>query len=221
MGRRINLVPQSERARTSTDVGMLALLAVFVLVVFAIGLGYYVLNGRLDTKQQDLADVQQQVSQLQIQVAALDKFAQLSAQREKAEATVQEIYAGRTLVASLLDDVSLVIPDDAWFGSLTLQTSDPVSKTTAGGGAAAPAAQGANTVSIEGNTYSFEGVAQVLVRLKLIPSLAAVSLVSAGEPRGDVDPSRGVKGFAVTALVINEQSADTPLPVSQAEVVVP
>jgi Tfp pilus assembly protein PilN len=219
MGRRINLVPQSERARTTTDVGMLSLLAVFVLVIFAIGLSYYVLNGRLDTKQQDLADVQQQVSQLQAQVASLDKFALLSAQREKAEATVQQIYAGRTLVASLLDDVSLVIPDDAWFGSLTLQTSDPVNKTTAAGGAAA--AQGANTVSIEGNTYSFEGVAQVLVRLKLIPSLTAVSLVSAGAPAGDVDPARGVKGFTATALVVNDQSPDTPLPVSQAEVVVP
>lgn len=218
MGRRINLVPQSERSRTTTDVGMLALLAVFVLVVFAIGLGYYVLNGRLDTKQQDLADVQQQVSQLQSQVAALDKFAQLSSQREKAEATVQQIYAGRTLVASLLDDVSLVIPEDAWFVSLGLQTSDPVSKTAKGGAASS---QSQNALTLEGNTYSFEGVAQVLVRLRLIPSLTDVLLVSAGDPRGVVDPSTTVRGFSATASVINGQATDTPLPVSQAEVVTP
>lgn len=220
MARRINLVPPSERSRTTTDVGMLALLAVFVLVVFALGLGYYVLNGRLDSKQQELADIQQQVSQLETQVAALDQFAQLSAQRQRAETNVQQIYAGRTLVASVLDELSLVIPDDAWFQSLALQTSDPVDKA-ATAGARASVAQGQNTLTIEGNTYSFEGVAQVLVRLRLIPSLTDVSLVSAGAPRGTVDPSIDVKGFTATASVINDQAPDTPLPVSQAEVVSP
>ena len=166
MGRRINLVPQSERSRTTTDVGMLAMLAVFVLVIFAIGLGYYVLNGRLDTKQQELADVQQQVSQLQSQVAALDQFAKLSNQVNAAETTIQKIYAGRTLVATLLTDISQVVPEDAWFESLTLQTADPASTTAAGSAASA----GQNTMAVEGNTYSFEGVAQIMVRLQFDPA---------------------------------------------------
>ncbi len=220
MGRRINLVPQSERNRTTTDFGTLALLAVFVLVIFGIGLGYYVLNGRLDTKQQELADVQQQVSQLQSQVAALDQFAQLSAQRQKAETTIQQIYAGRTLVANVLDDLSLVVPQDSWFESLALQTTDPATKPATAGGAVS-SDQGQNTLAIEGNTYSFEGVAQVMVRLKLIPSLSDVTLVSAGTARGTVDPAKDVKGFSIGALVVNQQLPDTPLPVSQAEVVAP
>jgi len=199
---------------------MLALMAVFVLVVFGLGLGYYVLNGRLDTKQQELADVQQQVTQLETQVAALDQFAQLSAQRQRAETNVQQIYAGRTLVATVLDELSLVIPDDAWFQSLALQTTDPVDKAGTDGSPPS-AAPGLNTMTIEGNTYSFEGVAQVLVRLGLISSLTDLSLVSAGAPRGTVDPSIDVKGFTVTASVINDQAPDTPLPLSQAEVVSP
>lgn len=221
MTRRINLVPQSERTRTTTDIGMLALIAVVVLVIFGIGLGYYLLNGRLDSKQQELADVQQEVSQLQIQVAALDQFAQLSAQREKTEANVQQIYAGRTLVASALDALSFVVPEDAWFENLTLQTSDPVAKAGAGGASQGAAGQGDNTVSIEGNTYSFEQVSQVLTRLQLIPQLKNVALVAADGPNGSTDPTKDVKGFSLSASLVNTQPADTPLPLIHAEVATP
>ena len=217
MGRRINLVPQSERSRTTTDFGMLALLAVVVLVIFGIGLSYYVLNGRLDTKQQELADVEQQVAQLQSQVAALDQYAQLSTQRQRVEGTVQQIYAGRTLVAGIMDDISLVVPEDAWFDTLDLTTADPVAPAT-GQPSVGPAD---NRLSLEGNTYSFEGVAQVLVRLRLIPTLTDVALVSAGDPIGEVDPEVDVKGFTAEATVVNDQGPETPLPVGQAEVVAP
>ena len=219
MGRRINLVPQSERSRTTTDMGMLAMLAVFVLVIFGIGLGYYVLNGQLDSRRQDLADVQQQVSQLQAQVATLDQFARLQDQVNKAETTIQKVYAGRTLVATLLTDISQVIPDDAWFDSFVMQTTDPVAATTAGGAAASTPGQDAMTV--DGNTYSFEGVAQIMVRLQLIPLLSDVHLVSAGTARGTVDTTKDVKGFTIGATVVNDQPSTTPLPVSQAEVVTP
>jgi Tfp pilus assembly protein PilN len=220
MPRRINLVPHGERTRTNTDFGMLALVAIAVVVIFAIGLGYYVLNGRLDTKKQELADVQQQVAQLESQVAALDEFGRLSAQREDAEALVQSAYAGRTLVADILDSISLVTPEDVWFQSVNLQHSDPVA-TSKGGKPVSSDAVEPGSLSIQGNTYGFEGVARMLVRLKLIPTLAEVSLVSAGEPTGQVDLNLGVRGFTINGAVVNDQPADAPLPVSQAEVTTP
>lgn len=219
MPRRINLVPPNERSRTTTDIGMLALLALVVIVIFAVGLGYYVLNGRLDTKQQELADIEQQVSQLQGQVAALDQYAQLSSERERVEATVQQIYAGRTLVASMLDSISLVVPEDAWFQTLALEAPDPVSADPASASTLAGPPMG--TMAVEGNTYSFEGVAQMLVRLKLVPSIIDVVLVSAGDARGATDPAIDVTGFTISASVVNKQPADTPLPMSQAEVIAP
>ncbi len=221
MGRRINLVPQSERTRTNTDVGMLALLAVVVIVIFAVGLGYYVLSGRLDSKEQELADIRQQVAQLESQVAALDQYARLSAERERTEVAIQKIYAGRTLVADVLDTMSLVIPEDAWFQSLNLQTAEPVLDVGAGGQGTGVVEGQAGLMTVEGNTYSFEGVAQVLVRLKLIPTLNDVVLLSAGQPRGETDPAVDVKGYTITASVVNDQPADMPLPMSQAEVIVP
>jgi Tfp pilus assembly protein PilN len=219
MGRRINLVPQSERARTTTDFGMLAMLAMVVIVIFGVGLAYFMFNGRLDSKQQELADVQQQVTQLRSQVASLDQYAELSAQRERAETLVQQVYANRTLVASLLNSVSLVVPEDAWFSSVDIQTKDPIGQAAQAGPATASDAQ--NVITLEGNTYSFEGVAQVMVRLKLIPLLTDVVLVSAGPSRGDTDPAKDVKGFTLSGRVLNDQPEDVPLPVSQAEVVTP
>jgi hypothetical protein len=76
-------------------------------------------------------------------------------------------------------------------------------------------------MTIEGNTYSFEGVAQIMVRLQLIPLVSNVHLVTAGTARGTVDASKDVKGFTVGATVVNDQPSTTPLPVSQSEVVTP
>jgi Tfp pilus assembly protein PilN len=220
MPRRVNLVPQSERARTATDFATLALVAVAVIAIFGVVFAYFMLGGQLDTKKQELADTQREVAQLQEQVRALDEFGRLSAQRERTEAVVQKIYAGRTLVANILDSLSLVVPEDVWFQSLDVQTSDAGLVPTKGG-AAGSAAEQAGTLTIQGDTYGFDGVARVLVRLKLLTQLSDVHLVSAGDPIGQVDPTKGVRGFTVGSSVINDQPADTPLPSSQPEVMNP
>jgi hypothetical protein len=74
------------------------------------------------------------------------------------------------------------------------------------------------SLALVGNTYSFEDVARLLVRLEQIPAVSTVSLGSAGPPSGQVDPTKGVRGFTVQAAIHNEQAPDTQLPVSQVEV---
>jgi hypothetical protein len=134
---------------------------------------------------------------------------------------VQSVYAGRTLVADILDSISLVTPEDVWFQSVSLGLPDPVATSKGGKPVSASDSVEPGSLSIQGDTYGFEGVARMLVRLQLIPTLAEVSLLSAGEPLGQVDSSLGVRGFTINAAVINDQPADTPLPVTQAEVVTP
>jgi len=73
-----------------------------------------------------------------------------------------------------------------------------------------------NKMSLEGNTYSFEDVAQFLVRLQLIPALAEIDLASAGEPIGSVDDTKGVKAL-VGGHGEHTQPPDAPLPMSQVE----
>jgi Tfp pilus assembly protein PilN len=218
MARRVNLVPPSERSRSTTDFSLLILVGVTIVVIFAIGFGWYLLNGNLTDREQELADLQQQNAELQTQLAELRQYGDIQRARVDAEAVVQNIYASRTLVSDVLDAISLVVPDNTWFQSIALSTLDPTSSAGEATGSSSSAGAGDNQMSIEGNTYSFEDIAQVLVRLQLVPSLSDVSLVSAGLPRGSTDPEIEVKGFSVEAVIDAPESTDTPLPLSQVEV---
>ena len=157
MVRRINLVPQSQRQRTTTDVGLLVLLGAIIVAVFALGFGYYLLNNSLADRENELADVQQQTAVLESQLTALQQYERLESERAGTEAVVQGIYAGRTLVSDILNAVSLVVPENVWFQSLSLTTTDPVVQGTAG--AAVPAGTAPpsdNKLAINGKTYTFE-----------------------------------------------------------------
>ena len=126
MTRRINLVPPSERPRTTTDVGLLLMLVLTIVVVFGLGFGYYLLSGQLADKEQELADLEQQVAEVEAQVAALRQYEVVKIQRDEMEAVVQGIYSARTTVSGILDDISLVVPNTIWFQSLGLTVADPV-----------------------------------------------------------------------------------------------
>ena len=218
MVRRINLVPPSERSRTTTDLGLLGLIAAAIVVIFAIAFGYYLLNNTLSDREQELAGLQQETASLETQLLALRQYEDLQSQRADMEAVAQGIYESRTPVSDILDAVSLVVPENAWFQSLALTTSDPaVSESAAGAGQTTVVAPNDNKISVEGNTYSFEDIAQVLVRLQLVSCLSDVSLASAGEPRGTTDPAQKVKGFSIEATVDAPPTA-LPLPMSQVEV---
>jgi Tfp pilus assembly protein PilN len=223
MVRRINLVPQSERQRTTTDVGLLFLLGAIIVALFALGFGYYLISNSLADRENELADVQQQAALLEGQLAALQQYGQLESQRAATEAVVQGIYAGRTLVSDILNAVSLVLPENVWFQSLSLTATDPVVRGTAGAtvppGTAPPSD---NKLAINGKTYTFEDLAQVLVRLQLIPALSGVDLTSARQPEKDpTDLTEDVTEFSIGASVLNNQPVDTPLPMSQIEVEAP
>jgi hypothetical protein len=93
----------------------------------------------------------------------------------------------RIALDKLLRNVSLVMPRDAWLTGFKA-AAPPTSTTSTGSspsGASTPSASADQGVTIEGATYSQEGVARVLARLALIPALADVELTSSAL----VDPS--------------------------------
>jgi Tfp pilus assembly protein PilN len=223
MVRRINLVPQSERQRTTTDVGLLIILGAIIVAVFGLGFGYYLLNNSLSDRENELADLQQQTALLEGQLTALQQYERLQSERAITEAVVQRIYASRTLASDILNAVSLVVPDNVWFQSFSLTTADPLASAT--GGATAPAgtvAPSDNKLAINGKTYTIEDLAQVLVRLQLVPALSGVELASARQPEKDPkDLTKDVTEFSIGASVLSNQPVDTPLPMSQVEVEAP
>jgi len=211
MGRRINLLPVSERPRTTTNVPVLALVAGVIVVVFGLSLAYFLLSSALDDRKQELADLEQQAKLLETQAAALREYEQLADRRVQAERTVQAFYAGRTLVGDVLDSISRVVPETVWFDSLELTTEEPGAK---GAPATARATQSENRLLIEAKAHAMEDIAQFMVRLQLIPAVSGVKLERASM-QGETGTTRL---FSVQAVVSNTQDPETPLPLSQVEV---
>lgn len=210
MVRRINLVPAGARARTKTDVGGLVLIIVGVVVLAGIAFSYYSFNNQLSSKQDELAQLQGQNAQIVAQLASLAEFDALAQKRAETEKLVQALYAGRTLVSQVLGDISLVLPDNAWFTSLSV---DAPFSPIGGDPAAAGAAASAGSVDLQGNTYSFEDVATFLVRMELVPGLVDINLSSAGD-----ETNKTAKPFTVGAGLVHTQDPTTPLPLTQVQV---
>jgi Tfp pilus assembly protein PilN len=216
--RRINLLPKTERVRTTTNVAALSLLAAGVVVVFALALSFYLLSSERSSLRDDLAALQRQSADLQQQVQALDKYKQLATEKKAMEDTVRGVYAGRTLLSQVLSDFSKVIPENVWLVSMTLSAGEPQTASADKSAPAGTLVSGVGSLAIQGDTYSFSDVALVLVRLRLIASLKDITLNSAGDPIGATDPAKHVVGFSLDATVVNTQAKDTQLPISRVEV---
>jgi Tfp pilus assembly protein PilN len=219
MMRRINLVPPSERPRTTTDVGLLLMLVLTIVVVFGLGFGYYLLDNQLADKEKELTDLELQVAQVEAQVAALRQYEVVKIQRDQMEALVEGIYSARTTVSGILDDISLVVPNTIWFQSLGLSVADPVLASAGDQAGLATNPSDDTLLTVGGTTYTFEDVAQLLVRFQLVPSLNGVELLSAAGNSGG-DTGQELKTFTISGSVV-DTSPEEQLPVSQIQVDVP
>jgi Tfp pilus assembly protein PilN len=87
----------------------------------------------------------------------LEKSARISA--------LSAALSGRLAWDRVLREVSLVLPDDVWLTNLSAQAPAAAASPTASAG-----------FSINGRTYSHDGVARLLARLAVVPHLANVQL---------------------------------------------
>jgi Tfp pilus assembly protein PilN len=212
MARRINLIPRTERPRTKTDWGLLATVGLFIVVIFGLGFGYYTFSNLLDERKQELADLEVQTTKLEQQVQALRAYELLASKREGVQSVVQSIYTSRTLLSDVLDAVSLVIPDNAWFQSLELSATDPGEAIDSSGSSKG------GSITISGKTYSFEDISRLVVRLQLVPALNDVQLTQANEEPGSEETGTvDVKSFSIGAAVGNVEPGGS-LPLTEVEV---
>jgi len=184
------------------------MVGLFIVVIFGLGFGYYMFSNMVDDRRQELEDLEAQTTKLQQQVDSLQAYEVLAAQRNSVQAVVENIYGSRTLLSDVLDAVSLVVPDNAWFQSLDLTAPDPM-----------PAEEDSVTdgvISISGKTYGFEDISRLVVRLQLIPALSDVHLTHASEEQGD-DSQLAIKAFSIGAGIINTEEAGA-LPLTDVEV---
>jgi Tfp pilus assembly protein PilN len=197
--KRINLLPQEERVKASRERGLIWAILILVAVVVVLGLVYMKYNSEVGAKQDELAAVQAQTAQVQNQIAALSPYAALEAQRTAMTATAKGIYESSVPFSILLQELSLVIPENVRLQ--TLIATVPASMLPG-----VPAAQAAATdVTFTGQTEKHRDVAEFMTRLGLIPQLMNITLGSSTDVNSATSTSEGtttttnVKQFTVTA----------------------
>lgn len=105
-----------------------------------------------------------------------------------AEARTQRMAAltvalqSRVALDKVLREVGLVLPADAWLtgfkAAAPVTTGAPGSTSGTAGSTSSPTSAGDQGVTIEGATFSQDGVARVLARLALVPLLDHIQLTS-------------------------------------------
>jgi Tfp pilus assembly protein PilN len=197
--KRINLLPQEERAKASRERGLIWAILILVAVVVVLGLVYVKLNSDVGAKQDELAEIQAQTAVVQAKIAELSPYAALQAQRTAMTETSRAIYQSSVPFSILLQELSLVIPENVRLQSL--QATVPQAMLPGGAvedAAAAAAAPATADITFAGQTEEHRDVAEFMTRLGLIPQLMDIVLTNS------TDQTTGVTtdGTAPTASYV-------------------
>jgi Tfp pilus assembly protein PilN len=183
--RAVNLLPRQhvdqKRERPNSVALGAALGGAAVLLVLVAG--FLLANRSVDRQRQALADARAVLAatpahKMSAQTQAFR--ATLLSQREQRSLALAAAIGKRVAWDRILRRVALVTPDDVWLeslnGSVPLDPTAVPGATT--GATTTPSALPAlpTALSIQGYTYSQDGVARLLERLAVVPDLANVQL---------------------------------------------
>ena len=180
--RAVNLLPRQQAEQTRERQSPVALIAGIggAAVLLALVGGFLLANRSVDRQRQDLADAKAMLAATPAHKlsAKTQAFRQtVLSQREERSLALATALGKRVAWDRILRRVALVMPDDVWLQSLTasvpLDSAAPVVATTTTP-SALPATPTALT--IQGYTYSQDGVARLLERLEVVPDLENVQL---------------------------------------------
>lgn len=180
--RAVNLLPRQQQAAqkrerpNSVALGAGIAGAAVLLVLVA---GFLLASRSVDRQQQALTDARAElaVTPAHNVSAKTQSFrATLLSQREQRSLALAAAIGKRVAWDRILRRVALVMPDDVWLqslsGSVPLDSALPAGTTTTS--SALPAT--ATALTIQGYTYSQDGVARLLERLAVVPDLKNVQL---------------------------------------------
>jgi Tfp pilus assembly protein PilN len=196
--KRINLLPPEQRVKASRERGLLWAILILVAVVVVLGAVYFWQNRQLADKQAQLDEVTAQVAAEQQKQAELQPYAQIQETRTAMTTTAKGIYESRVSWSTILQEISLVIPENVSLQALTAvvpATMLPGTAVTAPPGAAALTPD----VTFTGTTYTHQDVADFMTRLGLIPQLTNVQLTSSAGAASATGGETSTVTFTITA----------------------
>lgn len=174
--RAVNLLPRDHKQRTVRKESLPVLVGACsgVLVVSLLGAMFMMGSGKIAAQQRKLDDLNRQYDALPPPPAGPSAAQQALAGEHSARVTaLSTALSSRVAWDRVFREFSLVLPDDVWLTTLT--TKSPISPTT---NAATSAGGAPSQFTIQGRTYSHDGVARLLSRLQVVPDLTNVQLLS-------------------------------------------
>lgn len=205
MMRRIDLLPvayvQQRRERRNISFVLVAGGLVLLLLVG----WYFLLRSQVSNAREELAQIEQENAQLQVQIDELQRFADLELEVQTKRTALTTVFAGDLNWPALLTEVAMVVPGEVWLDSLTTSAG-----TTEG---AAPVATEANPIRVsqelptgriafDGQSVCMPGVAKWLIRLTTVKEFNAVWLGNATE--NDTKPGCELVTFQSTLELSDE-----------------
>ena len=167
----INLLPsevkQRQRTRRSTVLVAVAGAAVVAVLVFL----WFLQGVHLSDTNSKLAEQQQTNARLQGEISKLHRFEEIRNNVEARQKLLRQTLSGTVEWSGVLHDLSLVVPDRMWLGSMTGQlntsSTSPVPAT-----APVPGTTGATnlvgSIQFQGSALDKETVALWLTKLETV-----------------------------------------------------
>ena len=173
--RAVNLLPRDggQRRIKKESLPVLVGACVGVLVAALLGAMFLMGSGKVAAQQRKVDDLNRRYQALPPPPAGPSAGEQALASQQSARVSALSTALGsRTAWDRVFREFSLVLPDDVWLTTLTAKSPiSPLTNVSTTG--AAP-----SQFTIQGRTYSHDGVARLLSRLQLVPDLTNVQLVS-------------------------------------------
>jgi Tfp pilus assembly protein PilN len=181
--RAVNLLPRQQVEQVSsgpTNVVALTAAVGGLLVVVLLSAGFLLANRNAHRERQALVDAKAQLAATPASTVSAKTASQrmsLLNDRERRALALASALGKRVAWDRVLRRITLVLPDDVWLTTLdgntplTPQTATAAATTTP---SSIPAA--ATALTLNGYTYSQDGVARLLSRLAVVPDLKNVQL---------------------------------------------
>lgn len=185
MMRRIDLLPvaYAERRRDRRHVSLVVVVGLFIVLLLIIW--YFLLRGQISSANDELASVQRQNQQLETQIAALQRFADLDAEVKAKQTALQTVFAGDIDWPAIMTEIAMVAPGEVWLDSLVASAGVTEGASSVGSETNAirlTRQTAVGRVSFAANSAScMPGVAKWLIRLASVDEFEAAWIGSATE----------------------------------------
>ena len=175
--RAVNLLPRDQAQRTIKKESLPVLVGACsgVLVLAVLGAMFMMGSGKVAAQQRKVDDLNRAYQALPPPPAGPSAAQQQLAGEQSARVSaLSTALTSRVAWDRVFREFSLVLPEDVWLTSLTAKSPiSPVTNTPTSTGTGPP-----SQFTIQGRTYSHDGVARLLSRLQVVPDLTNVQLLS-------------------------------------------